>query len=645
MVRKEARDRAVRTPRYGRRVAIAVSVLLVIGVCFTLRHFSGAEDAQAEPPARESTPLLPRNNPAESTAAAPAASPQTLKVLAVVNGEQIMRQELAEECLRRYGTEVLESIVNKHLIWQACQTKGIKITDGDVDAEINRMAGKFGMTASRWLTMLHEERDIAPEQYRREIIWPTLALRALAAKELEVTPDEMQKAWEVEYGPRVKVRAITVSSRDRAEELRATAAAKPDDFGVLAKQYSEDQSASVHGLIPPIRKHLGDEHIEQAAFGLQEGEISPVIPVANQYVILKCEKHLGETYIAERFRKDAEDRIRDRVLEQKMRSAAANLFQQLQQDAKVVNVMNDSQLRKQLPGVAATINDQKISLQQLAEECVQRYGAEVLDGEINRRVLQQALKKKNQQVTEGDIDQEIARAADAYGFINQDGSPNIEKWLAEVTKEEGATVELYVRDAVWPTVALKKLVDHHVQVTDEDIQKGFVSNYGPRVEALAIVLNNQRQAQQIWDMARGNPTEQYFAGLAHEYSVDPVSRENFGRIPPIRENGGRPELEREAFSLKPGEMSGIIASEDSYVILRCTGYTTPLVKTMDDEVRQELVKDLREKKLRLAMAVEFDRLQKSAEIDNYLSGTFQSPSAVSGKAEASARPIVANPTR
>ena len=54
---------------------------------------------------------------------------------------------------------------------------------------------------------------------------------------------------------------------------------------------------SVHGLIPPIRKHLGDENLERIAFGLRPGEISPVIQAANQYVILQCEKQLEPTYI------------------------------------------------------------------------------------------------------------------------------------------------------------------------------------------------------------------------------------------------------------------------------------------------------------------------------------------------------------
>ena len=73
-----------------------------------------------------------------------------------------------------------------------------------------------------------------------------------------------------------------------------------------------------------------------------------------------------------------------------------------------MNVMNDPHLRKQSPGVAATINGQQITRQQVAEECLQRHGREVLEGEINRRLLLQALKQKGAEVTERDLDLEMA---------------------------------------------------------------------------------------------------------------------------------------------------------------------------------------------------------------------------------------------
>ena len=47
----------------------------------------------------------------------------------------------------------------------------------------------------RWLEMLQQERNISPEQYRRDIIWPTLALRQLASNRLKVTPEQLAKEF------------------------------------------------------------------------------------------------------------------------------------------------------------------------------------------------------------------------------------------------------------------------------------------------------------------------------------------------------------------------------------------------------------------------------------------------------------------
>ena len=66
-----------------------------------------------------------------------------------------------------------------------------------------------------------------------------------------------------------------------------------------------------------------------------------------------------------------------------------------------------------------------------------------------------------------------------------------EGWLKAVTDAEHVTVEMYIRDSVWPSVALKQIVGNTVQVTDEDLKKGFESNYGERVDVQAIVVSNQ----------------------------------------------------------------------------------------------------------------------------------------------------------
>ena len=61
---------------------------------------------------------------------------QQTQTLAVVNGQPVTRQQLATESLRRFGEEVLESIINKQLVFNECQRLNIKITEKDVNDEI-----------------------------------------------------------------------------------------------------------------------------------------------------------------------------------------------------------------------------------------------------------------------------------------------------------------------------------------------------------------------------------------------------------------------------------------------------------------------------------------------------------------------------
>ena len=125
-------------------------------------------------------------------------------------------------------------------------------------------------------------------------------------------------------------------------------------------------------------------------------------------------------------------------------------------------------------------------------------------------------------------------------------------------------------------------------------------------------------------MARQNPTPEHIATLAETYSADPTTRSLRGEVPPIQRWGGQPTLEREAFALKPGELSGVVQVADRFMVIYCDGFTEP-AKVAFAEVRNELYDDIFEKKQRVEMARHFTHLRESASIDNFLAGTSQSP--------------------
>jgi parvulin-like peptidyl-prolyl isomerase len=620
--------RSGRASDYARRLGWFASGMAVLGVCLLARMYWPADTASAA--GKAPAGKTPAGNVRRASASEPARSPsmdpgaraatgKKTPVVAIVNNEPISREDLARECLLHYGNDVLESMVNRTLILTSCKQRNITITAKQIEDEIDRMARKSAVGKDQLLKILETERGIKPARYAKDIIWPTLALRELAKAQLTVSERELDEAYESEFGPSVKVRLIALDNAAEARRVHAEAVAKPDEFPALAKKYSKDpNSASAYGLIQPIRRHSGDKYLEQVAFCLKKGELSKIVTVGSLYVFIKCEEHLPARKGMSR--EQADPLLTEALKDRKLREAANGVFKQLQQNAQVVIAYNDPAKSKQMPGVAASINGQTITLVELAEECIERNGQDVLEGTINRKLLDQALRKRRLQLTEADLEAEIARAAASMGKVNSDGKPDVAGWLEFLMQAQNISREVYVRDEVWPSVALKKLVGDNVPITQEDLKKGYEANYGPKARCRAIVLNNQRRAQDVWNSARENPTIKHFGDLAEQYSIEASSRSLRGEVPPIQKHGGQPLLEQEAFSLKPGELSGIVQVGDTYVILLCEGYTKP-IDTSFEEVKDLLYRDIHEKKLRMAMAKTFEEIKDNARVDNFLTGT------------------------
>jgi parvulin-like peptidyl-prolyl isomerase len=584
----------------AREVAAAA---VIVGVGIGWRVMTGSLEADATPP-QAAAPAHPGGKP-----------------VAIVNGVEITADQLATECLGRHGGSVLETLVNRRIIEQACQQQRISVTPQDVSAEIDAMARRFSVPRDKWLEMIQQERGITPKQYADDIVWPMLALRGIARGAVEPSAEELQQAFENRFGSAVKARIIACRSRQDADAVRKQALAAPEEFGALARQHSVDVgSASANGWVQPIRLHSGDPAFDKAAFSLQEGGISEVVQVADQFIVIKCEGHLPPSGAK---LDEVRPHLAEELRERKSRQASSEIFKKLQDATSVENVMNDPAKAAARPGVAALVNGQPVLIEDVKSVCLDRYGRDVIEVLVTRTLVEQALKKQQQSVVQADLDGEIARAAAQMGFTKADGTADTAAWLDRVTRAEKVPMRHYMEDVVWPTVALKKLVGS-VSVSQEDLDKAFQATFGPRAKCRVVVLDSQRRAQEVWQMARQNPTAEHIATLAETYSADPTTRSLRGEVPPIQRWGGQPTLEREAFALKPGELSGVVQVADRFMVIFCEGFTEA-AKVSFAEVRNELYDDIFEKKQRIEMGRHFTHLRESATIDNFVAGTSQSP--------------------
>ena len=282
---------------------------------------------------------LPAVSQTDQSAASTATNPDAGKILAKVNNQAITYEVVARECFQRHGVEVLDTLVNRLIIQQACQSAGISVTAAEVQQEVAETAKKFNLPVATWYQMLQAERGLNPDQYHNDVVWPMLALKRLAGKEIEVTEQDMQIGFERDYGARVKARMILVEGNIRqANQIWEKCRTTPEEFDRIAMEHSADaNSRPLGGTIPPIRRHGVEKAVEEAAFKLRTGEISPVIQVAqNRYVILKCEG-FTEPVVTEI--REVWNELYNQLAEEKTQKAVAQVFEKIQEEARVDNFL------------------------------------------------------------------------------------------------------------------------------------------------------------------------------------------------------------------------------------------------------------------------------------------------------------------
>jgi len=246
-------------------------------LALTLLGLTAAEPAQAQLVGRRGKAAAGQNAPAAESPQPPA-MPRLVQTMlpanpsdpiAIINSEAITRQQLADEVIARKGEEVLETLIARRLIEQALRAKKMEVSQAEVDAEIDNVAGRIaGVGRKAWLETLDKERGISPVQYARDIIYPALALRKLAASKVQVTPDDLRMSYEALYGDKVRCRIIMVDKVQSAKEVWEALRRNPNGFEKLAMDRSMDESSrSLGGLVAePISRHAHPRNVSDSVF-------------------------------------------------------------------------------------------------------------------------------------------------------------------------------------------------------------------------------------------------------------------------------------------------------------------------------------------------------------------------------------------
>jgi hypothetical protein len=281
--------------------------------------------------------------------------------IASVNGRAISRQRATDILIDAYGRDVVELLIRLELSRQLAASRGGVATLPEVRDEYDEALRRISSpvlgseetdfdraAAERLLDAMLLRNGISKTQFMLKIEQDA-NLRKAAEQDVVVDDSQLTAEHDRAYGERVQVRHMQLNTLSEVAEVREQLDAGVD-FELLVRKYSRNQiTAAAGGLLPPFSRHDDvPPLLRQAAFSLQEGQISDTFFEDNTYQIIRLERRFPPTEISvDLVREELRSRLRRRLVEDRMRQLAADLFDNA--DIEIADLTLLRQLQEQYP--------------------------------------------------------------------------------------------------------------------------------------------------------------------------------------------------------------------------------------------------------------------------------------------------------
>jgi PPIC-type PPIASE domain len=263
--------------------------------------------------------------------------------------------------------------------------------------------------------------------------------------------------------------------------------------------------------------------------------------------------------------------------------------------------------------VAYIYNTIPITREELGEYLIQRHGADQIELLVNKRIIDHACQEAGIEVRAADVEASFEDDCRGLGVSRQ---VFLEQFLAARHKSELEWKE----DVIRPRLQLTQLCRQRVHVEEQELRDAFEAQYGEKVKVRVLLFgpttSEQRAVLQIYDQVRKSDEEFDRQARAQENSALAASG---GQVKPIGRHCASAEVERAAFSLRPGEVSSVIGTCDSNghpsgcIILKCDGRVPPDATKSYDKERENLLREVNEKKVQEMIKVVFKELHDKAD--------------------------------
>ncbi len=264
-----------------------------------------------------------------------------------------MGQKLEGKNLKNVENKVLDTLIDRELLYQESEKEGIKISKDKINKEVADLQKKFSdkKAFSEALKTVNLTESELKNQIKRQLAIKELIDRKIASK-IKITDKEAKEFYDKhpEYFKQpeeVRASHILVKVASDADKKKVAAAKKKieaaqarlkkgDDFAKVAKEVSEGPSAKKGGDLGFFKKGQMVKPFEDAAFAMKPGQTSGIVRTRFGFHIIKVTDKKPESMTD--FKK-VEDKIKTYLKQKKVQEDVQTLIAGLRKKAKIEKVM------------------------------------------------------------------------------------------------------------------------------------------------------------------------------------------------------------------------------------------------------------------------------------------------------------------
>ena len=287
--------------------------------------------------------------------------------VAVVNGVEISREQYSKELnlqrdrasqqgrqisdaqLKTLENEILESLIEREVLYQESQKAGIKITDQKVGDQLAVIKKRFPdeNVYKNALSRMNLTEDEVKEQISHGLAIRELIDQQIASK-IVVTDKESKAYYDgnpqlFKQPEQVKASHILIKVDANTSEAKKAEAKEKiteiqqklkdgGDFAELAKEFSEGPSNVKGGDLGYFRRGQMVKPFENVAFTMKPNEVSEVVETQFGYHLIKVYDKKSQQVLAYA---DVKDKLTQRLKQQKVEKEATQYVDKLKKDAKI----------------------------------------------------------------------------------------------------------------------------------------------------------------------------------------------------------------------------------------------------------------------------------------------------------------------